>query len=56
MEADGTAAYHLSEEERADIEAALEEIDRGGVASDQEVAAVFNKYRRRRSASTATAD
>jgi hypothetical protein len=44
MEANGTDVYHLSEEERADIQAALEEADRGEVASDEEVAAVFNKY------------
>jgi hypothetical protein len=46
MEANGTGVYHLSEEERADIQEALEEIDRGEVASDQDVAAVFDKYRR----------
>jgi hypothetical protein len=46
MEANGTGVYHLSEEELEDIEAALEEVERGEVASDDEVAAVFNKYRR----------
>ena len=46
MEANGTAVYQLTEEERGDIEAALEEVERGEVASDQDVAAVFDKYRR----------
>ena len=46
MEANGTAVYHLSEEERTDIEEALEEVARGEAASDQEVEAVFAKYRR----------
>ena len=46
MEASGTAVYQLSEDERADIEEALEEVARGEVASDQEVEAVFAKYRR----------
>ena len=46
MEASGTAVYHLSEDERADIEVALEEVARGEVASDQEVESVFDKYRR----------
>jgi predicted transcriptional regulator len=46
MESNGRAVYQLSDEERADIKAALEEVDRGEVASDQDVAAVFDKYRR----------
>src|SRR5262249_1818845 len=46
MENVGTAIYELSEEEEADIDAALEEIARGEVASDEEVAAVFNRFRR----------
>ena len=46
MEENGTDVYHLSEEERADIKEALEEEARGEFASDEEVAAVFNKYRR----------
>jgi hypothetical protein len=45
MEAQETSPYRLSDEERADIEAAIAEIDRGDVASDEEVAAVFNRYR-----------
>ena len=43
MEAEALGPYRLSEEERADIEAALLEDD---VASDAEVAEVFNRYRR----------
>ena len=45
MEAQDAAPYELSDEEMADIDAALEEVARGEVASDQEVAAVFNRYR-----------
>lgn len=33
--------YELSPEERADLEEALEEVKRGEIASDAEVAAVF---------------
>lgn len=46
MEAQDTGPYRLSDEERADIEAALEEVTRGEVASDEDVAAVFNRHRR----------
>ena len=46
MEAEELGAYQLSEEERADIEAALAEIAEGDVASDAEVAKVFGRYRR----------
>jgi predicted transcriptional regulator len=46
MEAHGTVVYQLSEEEQADIEESLAEIDRGEVASDEEVAEVFNRFRR----------
>ena len=38
--------YRLSDEERADIEAALEEVARGEVASAEDAAAVFDRYRR----------
>jgi hypothetical protein len=38
--------YRLSDDERADIESALAEVARGEVASDEEVAAVFDRYRR----------
>ncbi|HEX2555504.1 MAG TPA: hypothetical protein VHL98_17540 [Microvirga sp.] len=37
--------YVLSEEERADIEAALEEVERGEIATDEEVRAVFDRFR-----------
>jgi hypothetical protein len=38
-------AYKLSAEERAAIEAALVEMRQGKFASDEEVAAVFDRYR-----------
>jgi hypothetical protein len=38
--------YRLSDEERADIQEALAEMERGEVASDQEVAAMFDRMRR----------
>jgi predicted transcriptional regulator len=38
--------YVLSDEERADAEAGLAEMDAGQFASDEEVAAVFNRFRR----------
>ena len=37
--------YKLSAEERAAIEEALEEMRQGKFASDEAVAAVFNRYR-----------
>jgi hypothetical protein len=43
MEAEDLGPYRLSDEERADIEAALAEDD---VATDAEVAEVFGRYRR----------
>jgi predicted transcriptional regulator len=46
MEAQDSDLYRLSEEERADIDQALEELARGEVATDEEVAAVFNIFRR----------
>ncbi len=45
MEAEGVDPYRLSAAERADIEAALEEVERGEIASDEDVAAVFDRYR-----------
>jgi predicted transcriptional regulator len=45
MEAAGTEIYVLSDEERAEIELSLEEARRGEFATDEEVAAVFNRYR-----------
>lgn len=38
--------YHLDEDERADIREGLAEIERGEVASDEEVQATFNNLRR----------
>jgi hypothetical protein len=46
MERQDATPYRLSEEELADIEDALEEVARGEVASDEEVAAVFNRDRK----------
>jgi len=46
MEAQDSTPYQLSDDEHADIAAALEELARGEVASDKDVAAVFNRYRR----------
>jgi len=45
MESEENGVYRLSDEERAEIRTALAEIERGEVASDEEVAAVFNRYR-----------
>jgi predicted transcriptional regulator len=45
MEEQGTEVFELSEEEQADIEAALEEVKRGEFATDEEVEAVFSRYR-----------
>lgn len=47
MDAQGTQeVYDLSDEEAADIEEGLREIERGEVATAQEVAALFNRIRR----------
>jgi predicted transcriptional regulator len=45
MEAQGTEVYQLSEDELADIEEGLKEIERGEVATDEEVAALFDRAR-----------
>ncbi len=37
--------YQLTPEEEADLEEAVREVGRGEVASDDEVAALFNRYR-----------
>jgi predicted transcriptional regulator len=47
IEAKGTEVYQLSEEELADIEEGMAEVRRGEFASDEEVAALFNRYRQR---------
>ena len=45
MEAEDAGTYRLSPEERADLQSALEEVARGEFAPDEEVAAVFNRFR-----------
>ena len=37
--------YHLTDEERADLEQALKEVEEGLFASEEEVKAVFDLYR-----------
>jgi predicted transcriptional regulator len=39
--------YHLDDEERTDIREGLAEIERGEVASEEEVEAMFHELRRR---------
>ena len=46
MEEAGTGIYELSEEELTDIEEGLREIERGEVATEEEVAALFSRIRR----------
>ena len=46
MEAQSTEVYQLSEEELTDIEEGLREIERGEVASDEEVVAMLSRARR----------
>lgn len=45
MEAEGAGPYELSEEERADLEEGLREVERGEIASDEEVRAFFARFR-----------
>jgi hypothetical protein len=45
IEAEGTGFYELSDGELADIEEGLKEIERGEVATKEEVAAMFNRAR-----------
>jgi predicted transcriptional regulator len=45
MEAEVRGVYHLTEEDRREIELSMEEARRGEFATDEEVAAVFNRYR-----------
>jgi predicted transcriptional regulator len=40
-----TGVYHLSDEERAAVERGLEEMRQGKFASEEEVEAVFNRFR-----------
>jgi hypothetical protein len=46
MEAQDASVYRLSDEERADIDASLEELARGEIALDEEVRSTFDRYRR----------
>jgi predicted transcriptional regulator len=45
LEAETTGAYRLTEDDRREIELSMAEARRGEFATDQEVAAVFNRYR-----------
>jgi predicted transcriptional regulator len=45
MEDQDTGVYRLSDTERAEIRAALAEVERGEVATDEQVSAVFNRFR-----------
>ncbi|MBZ0230419.1 MAG: hypothetical protein K8F58_18475 [Bauldia sp.] len=45
MESQDASTYELSEDERADLDAALGEVSRGEIASDAEVAAAFARKR-----------
>ena len=47
MEAEGTEVYQLSEDERAEIEEGMAQARRGEFATDEEVAALFARYRGR---------
>lgn len=46
MEAESAEPYRVSATERADLEAALAEIEHGEVAADEAVQEVFARYRR----------
>jgi predicted transcriptional regulator len=46
LEAEDAGVYVLSDEERAAIEEGMEQARRGEFATDEEVAALFNRYRR----------
>jgi hypothetical protein len=45
IEARDTEMYVLTDEERADLNAALDEVERGELADETEVAAVLHRYR-----------
>jgi predicted transcriptional regulator len=47
IEAEGTEVYKLSDDERAAIEEGMAQARRGEFATDEEVAALFARYRRR---------
>jgi hypothetical protein len=44
MESEAVGTYDLSGEERADLEAALEEIARGDLATEAEIETVFARH------------
>jgi predicted transcriptional regulator len=46
LEREAAEPYILTDEERADLDEGIAEADRGEFASNEEVAAVFNRYRR----------
>ena len=46
LEEQGTGVYELTDEELADIEEAEAEAERGEFATDEEVKALFDPYRR----------
>jgi hypothetical protein len=46
MEAQGSEVCRLSDEERAAVEKSRESARRGEFATDEEVTALFNRYRR----------
>ncbi len=45
LERQGTDVYELSDDEIAEIELALEEAERGEFATDEEMKALFDRYR-----------
>jgi len=45
MEAQDSTPYRLTAEQREQVRAALKEVERGEVASDEQVAAMFDRYR-----------
>ena len=47
IEAEVTGVYQLTEEDREAIELSREQARRGEFATDEEVAAVFDRYRRK---------
>jgi predicted transcriptional regulator len=47
IEAEGTEVYVLSDDERAAIEEGMAQARRGEFASDEEVAALFDRYRQK---------
>ena len=47
IEAEATGVYQLTEEDRKEIELSMEEARRGEFATDEDVAVVFGRYRRK---------